>query len=133
MADQKSVLPPMSAVPSVPAPSGAALSVELKGGDDLGASSSKDVLIGGGAMLILAILFFVMRNAYVNYLVGSKKRSPNNAGLAGWGLFGGLLFGSAIGCLALVNKSYLQVLYIGPLTALSFGCFILAFVIASKK
>jgi len=101
---------------------------------DLGLGpSSKDVMIGGGLLLVLAIIFFFIRNAFANYLVGSLKRSPNNAGLAGWMLFGGLLFGAAIGSIGLISKSYLTVMYIVPLAVFSLICFIFCFVIASKK
>lgn len=101
---------------------------------DLGLGpSSKDVMIGGGSLLVLAVIFFFIRNAFVNYLVSSLKRSPNNAGLAGWMLFGGLLFGAAIGSIALISKSFLTVMYIAPLAALSLICFILCLVVASKK
>ncbi len=95
--------------------------------------SNKEVLIGAGALLALAIVFFLIRNAYVNYLVASMKRSPNNAGLAGWGLFGCLFFASAIGCLALVSKSLLTLMTILPLAAISLICLILCIVISSKK
>lgn len=95
--------------------------------------SSKEMMIGGGSLLIFALIFFFIRNAYVNYLVGNLKRSPNNAGLAGWGLFGGLLFGSAIGSIALISKSFLTVMYIAPLATLSLICLILCFVVSSKR
>ena len=91
------------------------------------------MLIGGGVLIALAIVFFFIRNAYVNYLVGSQKRSPNNAGLAGWALFGGLLFASAIACVAMVNTTYLVVAVIVPLAGVSVLSFVLAFVVASKK
>jgi hypothetical protein len=132
MADQKIVLPPLSSSPSVPAPTNVEQPIQIQ--LDLGTGpTTKDMLIGGGVLLALAIVFFFIRNAYVSYLVGSKKRSPNNAGLAGWGLFGGLLFASAIGAVALISKSYLQALVIGPLATLSLMCFVLAMVIGSKK
>lgn len=132
MADQKNVLPPLSSSPSVPAPTNVEQPIQIQ--LDLGTGpTTKDMLIGGGVLLALAIVFFFIRNAYVSYLVGSKKRSPNNAGLAGWGLFGGLLFASAIGAVALISKSYLQALVIGPLATLSLMCFVLAMVIGSKK
>lgn len=95
--------------------------------------SSKDVMIGGGSLLVFALIFFFIRNAYVNYLVGSLKRSPNNAGLAGWALFGGLLFGAAIASIALISQSFLTLLYVAPLAVLSLICLILCFVVASKK
>jgi hypothetical protein len=95
--------------------------------------SPKEYMIGGGALLLLAIIFFFVRNAYVNYLVGSLKRSPNNAGLAGWCLFGGLLFGSAIGCGALLGKSFPSPLYWAPLGLLSLISFIFSIVVSSKR
>ena len=132
MADQKTVLPPLSSSPSASAPTSAEQPVQIS--LDLGTGpTTKDMLIGGGVLFALAIVFFFIRNAYVSYLVGSKKRSPNNAGLAGWALFGGLLFGSAIGGVALISKAYLQAMVIGPLAALSLICFVLAMIIGSKK
>lgn len=95
--------------------------------------SSKDVMIGAGSLVFFAVIFFLVRNAYVNYLVGSQKRSPNNAGLAGWGLFGGLFFGAAIASIALISKTMLTVAYIAPLAVLSLICFVLCFVVGSKK
>jgi len=96
--------------------------------------SSKDVMIGIGVLLALMIVFFFIRNAFVNYLIGpSLKRSPNNAGMAGWGLFGGLFFGAVIGCVALVSKSYMITALIIPLSLLSLLCFIISFVVALKK
>jgi hypothetical protein len=95
--------------------------------------SSKDIMIGGGVLLALTIIFFFIRNAFVNYLVSSLKRSPNNAGLAGWLLFGGLFFGSSIGCLALISNAFLTRLYIAPLAVLSLIFFILCIVVAAKK
>lgn len=97
------------------------------------APSGKKTLIAVMFLIASALVFFFIRNAYVNYLVGSHKRSPNNAGLAGWGLFGGLLFGSAIGSVAIANSSMLTIPVISGLAALSLACFILCFIISSKK
>lgn len=100
---------------------------------DMAPASSKEFMIGGGGLLVLALVFFFIRNAYVNYLVGSLKRSPNNAGLAGWALFGCLLFGAAIGCAALISKSYLTLVVIAPLGVLSLICLVLCIIVSSKK
>lgn len=100
---------------------------------DLGLGpSSKDIMIGGGSLLVFSLIFFLVRNAFVNYLVSSLKRSPNNAGLSGWGLFGGLFFGTAIGSISLISKSFLIITYIAPLAVLSVICFVLCLVVASK-
>ena len=96
--------------------------------------SSKDTMIGIGALVILAIALFFVRMSFVNYLVGtSMKRSPNNAGMAGWGLFGGLFFGGAIGCVALISKSYLTLPLVLTLSVLSLICFVIAIIVAAKK
>lgn len=96
--------------------------------------SSKDVMIGFGLFLLLTVVFFFVRNAFVNYLVGpSLKRSPNNAGIAGWGLFCGLLFAAALACTALFGKIFLTAMVVIPLATLSLICFIMALVLASKK
>lgn len=123
-------LPPVKDAKADPMPAATELPVQIDHG--LG-PSSKDVMIGGASLLLLALIFFFIRNAFVNYLVASLKRSPNNAGLSGWMLFGGLLFGAAIGSIALISKSYLTVMYIAPLAVLSLICFIFCFVVASKK
>lgn len=131
MADN-SGLPPLENTKTETTPSAGELLAPIIADLGLG-PSSKDVMIGGGTLLVFALIFFFIRNAFANYLVGSLKRSPNNAGLAGWMLFGGLLFGAAIGSIALISKAYLTVMYIVPLAVLSLICFILCFVVASKK
>lgn len=133
MADQQSssVLPPLGAAASEKTGAGIEvppISINLSAGP-----SSKEIMIGAGAWIVLAIIFFVIRNAYVNYLVGSLKRSPNNAGMAGWGIFGGLLFGSAIGCIAIVGTSFLTLPLMAPLAAISMGCFTMGIVLTLKK
>lgn len=130
MADT-SGLPPLKSPTADPAPMATDMPAPIN--IDLGLGpSSKDVMIGGGSLLVFAVIFFLVRNAFVNYLVSSLKRSPNNAGLSGWGLFGGLFFGAAIGSIALTSKSFLIITYIAPLAVLSVICFILCLVVASK-
>jgi len=134
MADQKnSELPPLTSTPETPQ-QGNGL-IQIPGGPDiLVGPTSKDIMIGGGALLLLTIVFFFIRMSFVNYLTGpSMKRSPNNAGMAGWGLFGGMFFGGALGCVALISKTYMTLPLIIALSALSLICFIIAFVVASKK
>jgi len=94
--------------------------------------TSKDIAIGVGALLVLAIVFVFIRQGYVNWLVSSHKRAPNSAGLAGWGLFGALFFGSAIGCIGLVNKSLFALPYIVPLAVLSVICLVIC-ILSSRK
>ena len=97
------------------------------------APGGKGSLIGGLALLVAAVVGFFIRNAYVNYLVGSLKRSPNNAGLAGWMLFGGLLFGSALVSVALINSAWMTLPVLGGLGGLAAVCFGLCALFSAKK
>jgi len=96
--------------------------------------STKEVLMGVGLLVILSVVFFFIRNAFVGYLVGpGMKRSPNNASMAGWGLFGGLFFASAILCVALFGKIFLTMFVVVPLSIAMILCFVLAVVMSAKK
>ena len=95
--------------------------------------SSKRYWIGGLALLVLALVFFFIRGAFENYLVGSAKRAPNKAAMASWALFGGLIFGSTIGNIALTDSSYFVLPVIVPLALLSLLCFVLCTVFSGKK
>ncbi len=95
--------------------------------------SGKDFLMGVLAMAGLSLVFFFIRSAYVNTLVSSYKRSPNTAGLAGWGLFGGLLFGTAIGAVALVSPDLLKLPLVAPLVVLSLLGWMLCGILTVKK
>jgi len=134
MADQKkSELPPITSTPETPQQGGGQIQIPNMP-DFVVGPTSKDIMIGGGVLLVLTIVFFFIRMSFVNYLTGpSMKRSPNNAGLAGWGLFGGLFFGGMLGCAALISKTYMTIALIVPLAALSLICFVIALVVASKK
>ena len=46
-------------------------------------TSSRDLLIGGGVLLVLFIAFFFARSAYANSLV-SRRVPPNKANASGW-------------------------------------------------
>ena len=110
------------------------INIDIPGSDMVTAPTGKEIMIGLGILLVLAVLFFFIRNAFVNFLVGpNMKRSPNNAGLAGWGLFGGLFFGSASGCIAIISTELLTLALTVPLSLLSIICFGLALFVAMKK
>jgi len=134
MAEQKnSELPPLTSTPETPQQGNSQIQIPVAP-DIVVGPTSKDIMIGGGALLLLTIVFFFIRMSFVNYLIGpSMKRSPNNAGMAGWGLFGGMFFGGALGCVALISKTYMTLPLIIALSALSLICFVIAFVVASKK
>ena len=78
-------------------------------------TSTRDVMIGGAAFLVLLVLFFFARNAYVHHLV-VRRVAPSTAGSAGWLLFLGLGFMAAAAVLAIVNASkYLTLGVTAPL------------------
>ncbi len=67
-------------------------------------TSTRDLAIGGTVFLVLLIVYFFVRNAYVHHLV-VKRVAPSAAGSAGWLLFVGLSFVSAAAVLAIINAS----------------------------
>jgi hypothetical protein len=80
-------------------------------------TSNRDLAIGGTAFLILLLIFFFVRNAYVHHLV-VRRVAPSTAGSAGWMMFVGFCFISAAAVLALVNASkFLTFAVTGPLVA----------------
>lgn len=91
-------------------------------------TSSRDLLIGGGILLVLFIAFFFAKNAYANTLV-AKRVSPNKANAAGWWLFIFLAGLSTGVVLAAVNSAkFMAPLIIGPIAALSLLALVLTFV-----
>lgn len=67
-------------------------------------TSNRDLAIGGTAFVILLVIFFFARNAYVHHLV-VRRVAPSAAGSAGWMMFVGFCFISAAAVLAMVNAS----------------------------
>ncbi len=80
-------------------------------------TSSRDLAIGGAVFLILLIVYFFVRNAYVHHLV-VRRVAPSSAGSAGWLMFVGLSFISAAAVLAIINASkFLTFAITAPLVA----------------
>ena len=51
-------------------------------------TSARDLAIGGAVLLVLLVIYFFVRNAYVHHLV-VKRVAPSTAGSAGWLMFVG--------------------------------------------
>ncbi len=80
-------------------------------------TSARDLAICGTAFLILLVIFFFARNAYVHHMV-VRRVAPSSAGSAGWLMFVGLCFLSGAAVLAIVNASkFLTFAVTGPLVA----------------
>jgi len=81
-------------------------------------TSSRDLAIGGAVFIVLLVVFFFVRNAYVHHLV-VRRVAPSSAGSAGWLMFLGLGFVAAAAVLAMVNASkFLTLAVAGPLVAI---------------
>lgn len=95
-------------------------------------TSSRDLLIGGGILLVLFVAFFFAKNAYANTLVG-KRVPPNKANAAGWWLFVLLASLSTGVVLAAVNAAkFLTPLIIGPIIAVAVLALVLMLVSGRK-
>jgi len=130
-------LPPISPMPaSPPSPAGAGvetiipLAAEVV---DAVTLTPKEIAIAAGVMVLLAAIFFFIRQVYVNWLVREYKKSPNNADMSGWGLFGFLIFGSAIVVMAFTGGALLGVVFIAPLGVLAVAGLVFCVVAARKR
>jgi hypothetical protein len=95
-------------------------------------TSSRDLAIGGAVFLVLLIVFFFVRNAYVHHLV-VRRVAPSSAGSAGWLLFLGLGFIAAAAVLALINAGkFLTFAVAGPLVAVGVVALIAALLIGRR-
>lgn len=80
-------------------------------------TSARDLAIGGSVFLVLLIVYFFIRNAFVHHLV-VRRVAPSSAGSAGWLMFLGLSFLSAAAVLAMIDASkFLTWAITGPLVA----------------
>jgi hypothetical protein len=81
-------------------------------------TSARDLAIGGAVLLVLLVIYFFVRNAYVHHLV-VKRVAPSSAGSAGWLMFVGLAFLSFAAVLAIINAAkYLTLAITGPLVVI---------------
>ena len=64
---------------------------------------------------VLAVIFFVIKNAYANWRV-RERVAPSRANASGWFLFLGLLMVATMAVLAVINSGqFLAPLYLAPL------------------
>ena len=135
MADNNLNLPPIVNAPGTPStpsdPLPGRTEIPNLPPDD---ANGKTYMIGGGIVIVLAILLLLFKRAYANYLIG-KKRSPNQSDSASWALFGMLFFpvlavglGYVKGTDSLMTLPYLVPLVVGMLI-----CLVLTFMLSAKK
>lgn len=95
-------------------------------------TAGRDMAIGAVAFVVLLVIYFFVRNAYVHHLV-VKRVAPSSAGSAGWLLFVGLGFLSAAVVLAVVNASkYLTPAITGPLVVVGVVTLVAAFFVGRR-
>lgn len=115
------------AAPSVPATQSTqspGISISLAPKSD---TSTRDVAIGAGVMLVLLIAFFFAKSAYANWLVG-RKVSPRSANAAGWWLFIFLSCLAAAGVFPLAAQAtFLSAIFLGPVLLVAGAALVLLF------
>jgi hypothetical protein len=95
-------------------------------------TSARDLAIGSAVFVILLVVYFFVRNAYVHHLV-VRRVAPSSAGSAGWLLFVGLCFMSAAAVLAIINASkFLTFAITGPLVAVGLIALVAALFIGRR-
>ncbi len=79
-------------------------------------TSTKETVIAFGAVLVAAIIFYIVKNFVSKILVSSHKKSPRSADMAGWSLFCVLLLAAITAALAVLDSSkFLTILYLIPI------------------
>lgn len=95
-------------------------------------TSTRDLAIGAAVFVVLLVIYFFVRNAYVHHLV-VRRVAPSSAGNAGWLLFIGLGFLSAAAVLAIINASkFLTFAVTGPLVAVGVVALVAALFIGRR-
>jgi hypothetical protein len=120
------------AAPSAPAtgsPQTSGVSITLATPSD---TSTRDVAIGVGVMIVLLIAFFFAKNAYANWLVG-RKVSPRSANAAGWWLFIFLSCLAAAGVFPLASQAtFLSAIFLGPVLLVA-GAALVLLLLSSRR
>ncbi|ALK98714.1 hypothetical protein AB595_02610 [Massilia sp. WF1] len=95
-------------------------------------TSARDLAIGAAVFVVLLVIYFFVRNAYVHHLV-VKRVAPSSAGSAGWLMFVGLAFLSFAAVLAIINAAkYLTLAITGPLVVIGVVALIAALMIGRR-
>jgi hypothetical protein len=90
-------------------------------------TGSRDLYIGLAVLLVLAVVFFLGKNAYANSLV-AKKLPPNKANASAWCLFSALLIVSVGVVLSVVNAArFMTPLVLLPTAVLGLVLLVLTF------
>jgi hypothetical protein len=95
-------------------------------------TSSRDLAVGSVVFVILLIVYFFVRNAYVHHLV-VRRVAPSAASSAGSLMFVGLGFISAAAVLAMINSSkFLTFTLTAPLVAVGLIALVAALLVGRR-
>jgi hypothetical protein len=95
-------------------------------------TSGRDLAIGGAVFLVLLVVYFFVRNAYVHHLV-VRRVAPSSAGSAGWLMYVGLSFLSLAAVLAIINAArYLTLGITGPLVVVGLITLVAALMVGRR-
>jgi len=92
-------------------------------------TSTKEMVIAFGAVLVAAIIFFIVKNFVSKMLVSSYKKSPRSADTAGWSLFCVLLLAAITAALAILDSTrFLSLPYLIPISLAMIASLVVFFV-----
>lgn len=99
-----------------------------------GTTSTKEMVIAFGAVLVAAIIFFVVKNFVSKMLVSSHKKSPRSADMAGWSLFCVLLLATLTAALGILDSTrFLSLPYLIPIGLAMLACLVMFIVALMSK
>ncbi len=97
-------------------------------------TSTKEMVIAFGGVLVAAIIFFIIKNFVSKMLVSSYKKSPRSADMAGWSLFCVLLLAAITAALAILDATrFLSLPYLIPIGLAMLTSLIMFFVALLSK
>lgn len=97
-------------------------------------TSTKEMVIAFGAVLVAAIIFFIVKNFVSKMLVSSHKKSPRSADMAGWSLFCVLLLAAITAALSILDSTrFLSLPYLIPIGLAMIASLIMFFVALLSK
>lgn len=95
-------------------------------------TSSRDLAIGAGVMVVLLIAFFFAKTSYANWLVG-RRVSPKSANAAGWWLFIMLSCLASAGIFPLASQAtFLSAIFLVPVLLLA-GVTMVLLLLSSRR
>lgn len=97
-------------------------------------TSTKEMVIAFGGILVAAIIFFIIKNFVSKMLVSSQRKSPRSADMAGWSLFSFLLLAAIAAALSILDSTkFITLPYLIPIGLAILVSLIMFFVALHSK